>query len=42
MLQFTTSVVAILAIIYWYTTKQDPDEVFNIRANSSYDYIIGK
>ena len=42
MFQYTTSIIALVAVIYWYRYKPHPDQVFNIQLNSSYDYIIGK
>ena len=42
MFQYTTSTIALVAVIYWYRYKPHPDQVFNIQLNSSYDYIIGK
>jgi hypothetical protein len=41
MFQYTTSLIALVAVIYWYRYKPHPDQVFNIQLNSSYDYIIG-
>ena len=38
--QYTTSLIALVAVIYWYRYKPHPDQVFNIQLNSSYDYII--
>ena len=42
MFQYTTSLIALVAVIYWYRYKPHPDQVFNIQLNFSYDYIIGK
>ena len=42
MFQYATSLIALVAVIYWYRYKPHPDQVFNIQLNSSYDYIIGK
>ena len=42
MFHYATSLIALVAVIYWYRYKPHPDVVFNIQLNSTYDYIIGK
>ncbi|XP_052094090.1 glucose dehydrogenase [FAD, quinone]-like isoform X1 [Mytilus californianus] len=37
----TAAVITVLiGVLYWFTTKQNPDDALNIKVNSTYDYIV--
>ncbi|XP_063420605.1 oxygen-dependent choline dehydrogenase-like [Mytilus trossulus] len=40
MLHFIAVITALTGVLYWLTTKQNPDEALNITVNSTYDYIV--
>ncbi|CAC5386015.1 unnamed protein product [Mytilus coruscus] len=33
-------ITALFGVLYWFTTKQNPDDALNIKVNSTYDYIV--
>ncbi|XP_071156190.1 glucose dehydrogenase [FAD, quinone]-like isoform X3 [Mytilus edulis] len=40
MIHTAAVITALFGVLYWFTSKQNPDDALNIKVNSTYDYIV--
>ncbi|CAG2190384.1 unnamed protein product [Mytilus edulis] len=40
MIHTAAVITALFGVLYWFTSKQNPDYALNIKVNSTYDYIV--